>query len=35
LCPTYPRVLVVNRNMTDEELNEAANFRTKRRLPGK
>lgn len=33
LCPTYPEVLLVPRSITDEEIREASNFRTKNRFP--
>jgi len=32
-CETYPRKLVVPNDMSDEELKESANFRTKNRVP--
>ena len=32
-CETYPRKLVVPYDMSDEELKESANFRTKNRVP--
>ncbi|XP_078171309.1 phosphatidylinositol-3-phosphatase myotubularin-1-like isoform X4 [Carex rostrata] len=33
LCPTYPSTLVVPRSISDEELLQAASFRTSRRIP--
>ena len=33
LCPTYPRVLVVPSEITDEEIKDASLFRTKNRIP--
>ncbi|KAJ4805511.1 Myotubularin [Rhynchospora pubera] len=33
LCPTYPSVLVVPKSISDEELLQAASFRTSRRIP--
>jgi len=33
LCDSYPKVLVVPRNMTDNELVQVANFRSGKRLP--
>eukprot|EP00736_Rhodelphis_marinus_P010728 Rmarinus@m.1054 len=33
LCPTYPRVLAVPASITDRELSEVANFRSKGRFP--
>lgn len=33
LCATYPRVLIEHKEMTDDELKEASNYRTKNRLP--
>ncbi|MCQ2820856.1 MAG: hypothetical protein MJ252_26660, partial [archaeon] len=33
LCPTYPKLIVTHKDMTDEELKEASDYRTKNRLP--
>ena len=33
LCATYPRIIVEPKDMTDEELKEASDYRTKNRLP--
>lgn len=33
LCPTYPEILIVPRGISDEEIREASNFRTKNRFP--
>ena len=33
LCTTYPRIIVEPKDMTDEELKEASDYRTKNRLP--
>jgi hypothetical protein len=32
-CDTYPKILVVPAKITDEDLKEVAEFRSKRRLP--
>lgn len=33
LCATYPRETIIPRTITDEELSDASNFRTKNRFP--
>jgi hypothetical protein len=33
LCMSYPEILIVPKNITDDELREAASFRTKSRIP--
>jgi uncharacterized membrane protein YgcG len=33
LCSTYPRILIVPRSQTDQQLTEAAQFRSRQRLP--